>query len=161
LVYNIILIPILWVFFRVYSVFNSKIREGFSGRKTIFRYLDENSSLINNGRKNILIHSSSHGEFQQAIPIIEELQKKDFNIILSFFSPSGYKNSKITYRNTIKIYLPFDSYFKMKRFFESAKPDFIFLIRYDLWFNFLYRAKKLNIKTIIQKLQKNLIRFYR
>jgi 3-deoxy-D-manno-octulosonic-acid transferase len=148
-IYNIILIPVLWVFFRLYSLFNSKIRDGFSGRKTIFPYLEQNSSLLNNGKKNILIHSSSFGEFQQAIPIIEELQHKDYNIILTFFSPSGFKNSKVTFRNTIKVYLPFDSYFRIKKFFNLVKPDFIFLIRYDLWFNFLYRAKKLNIKTVI------------
>ena len=149
LVYNIILIPCLWVFFRIYSLFNSKVREGFSGRKKTFAELEKNSSLFTNGKKNILIHSSSFGEFQQSIPIIQELQKRNVNIIASFFSPSGFKNSKIPYENTIKFYLPFDSYFKMKKFFKLLKPDLIILIRYDLWFNFLIRAKKLNIKTII------------
>ena len=149
LIYNLILIPCLWVFFRFYSLFNSKIREGFSGRKNTFSELKRNSLLSDNGKKNILIHSSSLGEFQQAIPIIEELQKRNCNIILSFFSPSGFKNSKVPYNDIIKIYLPFDSYFKIKKFFKLINPDLIILIRYDLWFNFLYRARKKKIQTII------------
>lgn len=149
LIYNIILIPIIWVFFRIYSLFNFKVREGFSGRKKSLSELEHNPLIHNKNKKNILIHSSSFGEYQQALPIIEELKKRDFNIILSFFSPSGFKNSKIPYDDIIKIYLPFDSYFKIKKFFKLVNPDLIILIRYDLWFNFLFRARKKKIRTII------------
>ena len=90
-VYNIIFLPLIWTGFRLLSLFNSKIREGFKGRKYIFR--DIESWNLDSSTKKIIFHSSSLGEFQQAIPIIEELQKKGFEIIATFFSPSGYKNS--------------------------------------------------------------------
>lgn len=148
-VYNIFSIPSIWLIFKVYSIFNSKIREGFSGRKHIFPDLEKNKSLLTNGNKNIIIHCSSLGEFQQAIPIYQELLNHNYNIIITFFSPSGYKNSKIKDDRILKTYLPYDSYSNVKTFLEIIKPEFIIMMRYDLWFNFLYRAKKMNITTVI------------
>ncbi len=58
----------------------------------------------------IWFHSSSMGEFEQAKPIIEQIKKNiDVNIFVTFFSPSGYKNSlKYPYADVIS-YLPYDS----------------------------------------------------
>ncbi|MBI5404356.1 MAG: hypothetical protein HY959_13285 [Ignavibacteriae bacterium] len=147
--YNAISVPAIWIIFRLLSLFNSKIREGFSGRKNIFVYLEKNKPLLENGNKNIIIHCSSLGEYQQAIPIYQELLKYNYNIIITFFSPSGYKNSKITDERVIKIYLPFDSYYRIKSFLKILSPDIIIMMRYDLWYNFLFRARKMNIMTVI------------
>lgn len=148
-VYNILFIPIIWFAFRFYSLFNSKVREGFAGRKHIFSDLEKNKSLYQNGKKNIIIHCSSLGEYQQAIPIYQELLSHNYNIIITFFSPSGYKNSKITDNRIFKIYLPFDSYKNVKLFLELISPEIIIMMRYDLWYNFLFRAKKMKIITAI------------
>jgi 3-deoxy-D-manno-octulosonic-acid transferase len=148
-VYNIFSIPLIWSAFKFYSLFNSKVREGFAGRKHIFSDLEKNKSLFRNGNKNIIIHCSSLGEYQQAIPIYNELLTHNYNIIITFFSPSGYKNSKITENRIFKIYLPFDSYKNIKKFLEFISPEIIIMMRYDLWYNFLYRAKRMNIMTAI------------
>lgn len=146
--YNIFLLPLLWTGFRIASIFNPKIREGFEGRKNIFNNLSaSNLSSINVRR--ILIHSSSLGEFQQAIPLIEELKEKNYSIFCSFFSPSGFKHSKIPFNDIIKTYLPFDSIKNSRLFLDIIKPEIIILMRYDLWFNLLYEAKKRNIKLVI------------
>jgi len=148
-VYNIFSIPLIWLIFKIYSLFNSKVREGFSGRKNIFTDLENNKSLLKNGNKNIIIHCSSLGEYQQAIPIYRELLTYKFNIILTFFSPSGYKNSKISDDRVIKTYLPYDSNKNIGKFLDIINPEIIIMMRYDLWFNFLYRAKRMNITTAI------------
>ncbi|MCX6164320.1 MAG: hypothetical protein NTU73_05575 [Ignavibacteriae bacterium] len=148
-VYNIISIPLIWLIFKIYSLFNSKIREGFAGRKNIFADLENNKTLLTNGNKNIIIHCSSLGEFQQAIPIYRKLLTHNFNIILTFFSPSGYKNSKISDDRVIKTYLPYDSYKNVRKFLEIISPEIIIMMRYDLWYNFLHRAKRMNITTAI------------
>lgn len=148
-VYNIFFIPLIWFAFKLYSLFNSKVREGFSGRKHIFSDLEKNKSLFRNGNKNIIIHCSSLGEFQQAIPIYNELINHNYNIIITFFSPSGYKNSKLTDKRIFKIYLPFDSYKNIKKFLEFISPEIIIMMRYDLWYNFLFRAKRMKIMTAI------------
>ena len=147
--YNILFVPLIWIMFRILSLFNSKIRDGFSGRASIFSDLEKNKKLLSNGNKNIIVHCSSLGEYQQAIPIYQELLRYNYNIILTFFSPSGYKNSKIQDERIIKVYLPFDSYKKVKKFLNIISPEIIVMMRYDLWFNFLYRAKKMSIMTAI------------
>ena len=123
-VYNLLGVPVLWLIFFIYSIFNLKVREGFKSRRDLFSKLDEslsflNKNLKNNKYKRVLIHSSSLGEYQQAIPLAEELVKKNYSVILSFFSPSGFNNSKVNDPNVIKTYLPFDSYFKEKKFLEE------------------------------------------
>ncbi|MBK8550070.1 MAG: hypothetical protein IPL53_03015 [Ignavibacteria bacterium] len=147
-IYNLIGIPFLWVLFRIYSIFNSKVREGFTRRRDLFSVLDKSLSVLNKNKR-VLIHSSSLGEFQQALPLVDELRKKNYDIVLSFFSPSGYNNSKINYTDVIKTYIPFDSVSKQKNFLDIIKPDIIIFMRYDLWYNLLYESKKRQIKTVL------------
>jgi len=147
-IYNTAGVTVLWLIFRTYSLFNSKVREGFKKRRDLSERLDKSLSSLD-GRKRILIHSSSLGEYQQAIPLMEELLKNNFNIVLSFFSPSGYNNSNITTGRVVKTYLPFDSIGSEKKFIEKINPETVILMRYDLWYNLLYQAKKKNILTIL------------
>lgn len=149
LVYNAVCIPALWLLFHSYGLINLKVRRGLSGRARTFSELNKFLKNNDNEKKSIIIHSSSLGEYQQSLPIVEEFHKLGYNIIHTFFSPSGYENSKILNQNSLKIYLPFDSISKMKELLDAINPEYIILIRYDLWFNFLYSAKKKNIKTIL------------
>ena len=142
--YNTLFLPLVWIFFKIYSLFNEKVRAGFTGRSEIFTSLNNSLSDLDKNKKTVLIHCASLGEYQQALPFLEELVKKNYNIVLSFFSPSGYKNAKIPQGNIIKCYLPFDSKSAVKKFLSVINPDKIFFIRYDLWLNLLNEAKKKN-----------------
>ncbi|MCI0472910.1 MAG: hypothetical protein L0Y76_04930 [Ignavibacteria bacterium] len=145
--YNLFLLPLVWFGFRLLSLFNSKIREGFKGRRHL---LEEISTWkFKEGKPVVIIHSSSLGEYQQAIPLITELNSRGYEITATFFSPSGYKNSKIVSAGIRKCYLPFDSYPRVKQFIDTIRPDMLILMRYDLWFNFLYYARKKNVKIIM------------
>ena len=145
-VYNFFLLPLLWTGFRILSLFNPKIAEGFKGRKNIS---EEIRKWDFKDGKRVIIHSSSLGEYQQAIPIMNELRNHGYNVIVTFFSPSGYRNSGIPHPDVKKSYLPFDSYGGVNDFIETIKPDMLILMRYDLWFNFLYSAGKHGAKIII------------
>ncbi len=147
--YNILLLPLVWIFFKVYSLFNEKVREGFKGRSEIFNGLEQSLSALDKNKKTVLIHCASLGEYQQALPFAEELIKKNYNIVLSFFSPSGYKNAKIPQGNVIKCYLPFDTKSAVKKFLSIINPDKIFFIRYDLWLNLINEAKQKNISLYL------------
>lgn len=148
-VYNIFFINFIWVFFKIYSIFNEKVRLGFKGREDLFSELKRSLSLLPAANKNILLHSSSLGEYQQALPFTEELLQKNKNIILSFFSPSGFENAKIPKGNIIKTYLPIDTKSNARKFLDIVHPEYIFFLRYDLWFNLMLEAKKRNIKLVL------------
>lgn len=154
LIYNAAGVPILRLFFRFYGLFNSKVREGLKSRRDLFGSLNKSLSLFEENpetrkNKNVLIHSSSLGEYQQAIPLVEQFNKKNYNVILSFFSPSGYRNAKISYPDAVKTYLPLDSYRNAGKFLDIVNPGIIIFMRYDLWFNLLYIANKRGIKTVM------------
>lgn len=143
--YNILFLPLVWIFFKVYALFNEKVREGFKGRSEIFEGLKNSLSALDKNKKTVLIHCSSLGEYQQALPFVDELVKKNYNIVLSFFSPSGFKNAKLPAGNIVKCYLPFDTKASVRKFLSAVSPEKIFFIRYDLWLNILNEAKKKKI----------------
>jgi 3-deoxy-D-manno-octulosonic-acid transferase len=83
------------------------------------------------------------GEFEQAKPIIEKIRKAmAVNVIVTFFSPSGYENSKRYPDADIVSYLPFDSNSSAKRFYEIVQPTLGVFMRYDIWPNFVHYACK-------------------
>lgn len=153
IVYNFVFLPVFWTVTRILSVFNRKIRTGYRERKNLFLSLEVNLRSFKPDKKNILIHCSSLGEFEQAKPIIEQLDKTgNYNFVVSFFSPSGYKHSKLDANlrsEIIKTYLPFDWKHRTSRFIDMIKPDAAVFIKYDLWFNFLYELNNKNIFKIL------------
>jgi len=148
--YNIIFIPILYVILVLISVFNKKVRIGISGRKRIFEELILNRLTLDLSKINIWFHSSSLGEFEQAKPIIEKLKKEtDVKIVVSFFSPSGYENSRKYPYADIITYLPFDSEWRARRFIEIISPNIVVFMRYDIWPNHIWALKKKRIPILL------------
>ena len=132
------------------SIFNKKIRNGLVGRFRIRKDLDKYFNK-NNTKSNITwLHCSSFGEYLQAEPIINELKSKDEKIVIlvSFFSPSGYFNTN-NKNIDCKIFIPFDFYWSINSVFDIVNPSAIILANNDLWFNFLWVAKKRSIKTYL------------
>ena len=151
--YNLLFLPVFWIGARIFSLVNQKVRNAFRGRKELFRFLESKVSSLDKDKKNILIHCSSLGEFEQAKPIIDELDKAlKYNFIVSFFSPSGFNHSKLdTVLNSkaIKTYLPFDTKPNVKRFLDRIDPAAVVFVKYDLWLNLLTALKARNIPRIL------------
>jgi len=150
ILYNLFVIPPLYIFLQLGSLFSHKIKRGIKGRKRIFEELILNAASLDKSKKLIWFHSSSLGEFEQAKPIIEELKKDSaINILITFFSPSGYENSrKYPYADLVS-YLPFDSMAYAERFISIIRPDLAILMRYDIWPNHIWAMKKKNIPCFI------------
>lgn len=150
IIYNTFFIPLLYLTIKFISLFKQKIRKGIRGRKRIFEELILNKISLNQSKKIIWFHSSSLGEFEQAKPIIEKLKKEtDSIIVVSFFSPSGYENSKKYPYADIITYLPFDSQRQAKRFVEVISPNLAVFMRYDIWPNHIWTLKKKNIPCLL------------
>jgi len=122
---------------------NEKARKWLRGRKDIFNKL---SSSIGKDDKIIWFHCASLGEFEQGRPLIEALRKQyaDYKILLTFFSPSGYKIRKNYEQADYVFYLPIDTKKNARRFVEIVRPRAVFFIKYEFWFNYineLYKRK--------------------
>jgi len=150
LFYNVFILPPLYISLLIGSLFNSKIRTGLRGRKRIFENLIIDAASLNKSKKLIWFHSSSLGEFEQAKPIIEELKKSyDVNILVTFFSPSGYMNSKKYPYADLVSYIPFDTVSNAEKFIGLVKPDLAVIMRYDIWPNHIREMKKAGIRMLL------------
>ena len=150
ILYNFLIIPFLYLIIRLLGFFNHKVKRGIKGRDRIFEELILNSATLDKSKKLIWFHSSSLGEFEQAKPIIKELKKGDnINILITFFSPSGYENSrKYPYADLVS-YIPLDTHSNAERFISIVRPDLAVMMRYDIWPNHVWAMKKYNIPSII------------
>ena len=150
LFYNIVVIPILKSLIAIGKLFNPKIRTGIEGRKKLFENLIIDLTGIDRKKKMVWFHSSSMGEFEQAKPIIEKLrEEKDVNILITFFSPSGYTNSlKYPYADVIA-YFPYDTPMMTSRFLNLVRPNLAIFMRYDIWPNMIWQLEKKGIPSFI------------
>lgn len=129
----------IWVYYLLalfISLFNNKAKKWISGQREIFQYLKNNTF---DSTKIAWFHAASLGEFEQGRPVIESFKKShtDYKIIITFFSPSGYEIRKNYEYADYVCYLPIDTYSKAKRFIQIIKPDIVFFIKYEFWFNYL------------------------
>jgi len=96
IIYNIIFLPLYYLTAKLFSAFNQKIKQSLKARKGLFKLLQSKLTSLDISKKNILIHCASLGEFEQAKPIIDQLDSTGkYNFIVSFYSPSGFNHSKL------------------------------------------------------------------
>ncbi|MCS6795862.1 MAG: glycosyltransferase N-terminal domain-containing protein [Raineya sp.] len=102
-------------------------------------------------RKRVWFHCASLGEFEQTRPVLERFREKypDFQVILTFFSPSGYEVRKNYPQADLICYLPNDSQKNAQKFLEILQPNLIFWTKYDFWYHFLRTAKQKNIPVLL------------
>jgi 3-deoxy-D-manno-octulosonic-acid transferase len=153
--YDLIL-SIYSLFIRVAAFFgNEKARLWCAGRKDIFEKIElELNKKEDKSRKTIWFHVSSLGEFEQGRPIIEALKNnisisQSPNIVLTFFSPSGYELRKNYPLADHVFYLPMDSRRNARRFLNLIKPDLVVFVKYEFWFHYLTQLQKLNIPILL------------
>lgn len=140
-------------FLPVSRFFSPKMKLFIDGRKQSFTVLEKqiNKKQINKKQNYIWFHVASLGEYEQGLPVMEEIKAKypEYKIVLTFFSPSGFeirKNNKIA---DVTIYLPLDTKRNVKRFFDLVQPKMVFFIKYEFWPNYLFELKKRNIPTYL------------
>lgn len=123
---------------KLIAPFHKKIGQILEGQN---QQIDTIKHLKNKSNKRIWIHAASLGEYEMAIPLIQKINQTGHNVefILSFFSPSGYKNAKIE-PNCSKFYLPFDTQKNVKFWYDTIQPDSVIFVKYEIWPIFLNEA---------------------
>lgn len=97
------------------------------------------------------IHVASLGEFEQGRPLIEGFRQAypGWQMVLSFFSPSGYELRKQYPHADFICYLPADTPRNAYDFLDIIRPDVAVFVKYEFWANYLFSLKKRQIPTIL------------
>ncbi|MBT3386197.1 MAG: 3-deoxy-D-manno-octulosonic acid transferase [Prolixibacteraceae bacterium] len=133
---------------RLASPFNEKAKLFVKGRKN---WRETLQNKIEKDAKYLWFHCASLGEFEQGRPVIEEIKKQfpEFKIVLTFFSPSGYEIRKNYNLADVVMYLPVDTKNNAQTFIDIVKPEKVFFIKYEFWYNYINELKKREIPLYI------------
>lgn len=96
-------------------------------------------------------HAASLGEFEQARPLIEAIKaaKPETTVLVTFFSPSGYRVRKNYAMADAVEYLPLDRPDAVRRFLDLSQPHRAVFVKYEFWAGYLRQLRRRNIPTYI------------
>ena len=126
------------------ALFNPKAKLWIEDRKDIFKKV---SHALQKNDNIVWFHCASLGEFEQGKPIIKAYKLKNpaHQILLTFFSPSGYRISKNNSLANWVFCLPADTKSNAKKFISIVNPIKAIFIKYEFWFNYMHEVNKQNI----------------
>lgn len=129
MLYNLVA-SLFWLALQCVTPFNKKIKLFVKGRKQELEPVTQNA---------IWFHCASVGEFEQARPLIELIKKEkpEENILVTFFSPSGFEHFKDYKLAEQVLYSPFDTKSQVTKFLELHQPKTLILIKYEFWRNLI------------------------
>ncbi len=128
---------------RLVSIINPRVRHFLKSRDGLFDRLIQYRSSTE--EPIAWFHVASLGEYEQARPVIEKIRGSNphLQIVLSFFSPSGYDNAtkkKQPYVDFIT-YIPLDSKTQAFLFVKILNPSVVVFTKYDLWYHHILAVK--------------------
>ncbi|WP_231717761.1 3-deoxy-D-manno-octulosonic acid transferase [Nonlabens sp. YIK11] len=126
--------------------FNKKMKLGSQGRERSWDILD---TKVKSTIPKIWVHVASLGEYEQVVPILEKLNRRKYQVVLTFFSPSGYENKKNTQLADVVCYLPIDAVSNVSKFMGLVEPSLAIMVKYEFWPNYLNALKSHKIPTIL------------
>ena len=145
--YNIIIELVDKLILPIFSLFSKKINRFRINRIDLIEKIK--NELIDKN-ENIWFHAASLGEYEIAVPIIKEIKEKyKCNIILTFFSESGFKLKKRIKEIDNTFYLPLDTKTNTKRFIDLINPKISIFIKSEIWPNYLSEIRKKDIKAYL------------
>jgi 3-deoxy-D-manno-octulosonic-acid transferase len=126
---------------------NPKAKLRFEGSVNTLKEIKK----LNPDKKKIWFHCASLGEFEQGRPVIEKIktQNPDTEIILSFFSPSGYEIRKNYKFADAVFYLPDDTKKNARQWIHYINPSEAFFVKYEFWYWYLKTLKENNIPVYL------------
>ena len=142
-----IAIELLTIYLKVAAIFgNEKAKKSIEGKEKWQKDL----SNLSSEKKTFWIHCASHGEAIMANELVRKiLNEKNNQVVMSFFSPSGYDNYSFEDANFHKFHLPFDKKRKAKKIVDFINPRILIFVKYDLWLNLLNECHKKKIPSIV------------
>lgn len=126
------------------SLWHPKARAMVRGRRQTMQRLSSDGY-------DVWIHSASLGEFEQAVPLLERIKAKepDTRVLLSFYSPSGYRVAERRGLDADMVYLPLDTRRRMRAFVAKARPRKAIIVKYEFWPNMLRALREAQVPTYL------------
>lgn len=135
-------ICLYYVLVLIVSFFNKKAQLWVRGRS---------EQQVSRHNKSIWFHFASLGEFEQGRPVLEELKEQypGHEIVITFFSPSGYEVRKNTQLADAVYYLPLDTAANAHNFIAKIDPAVAVFTKYEYWYHFFAELDRGNIPLYI------------
>lgn len=143
------------------AVFHKKARLLRDGRRDLLSHIERSMSDLKEKHGgelpgSIWIHCASLGEFEQGLPLIEAFRAAypvgtpDYRpLILTFFSPSGYRIRK-DYPGVDQVfYLPSDTPAHARRFIRATRPCVALFVKYEYWYNYLDQLAREKVPSYV------------
>lgn len=133
---------------RCAALFNTKAQRILRGRQETIARL---KARLSPDRPTVWMHAASLGEFEQGRPLIEGIRAHhpEWQIVVSFFSPSGYEVRHDYTGADCVVYLPNDTPWAVRNFLDVAHPDRAIFVKYDYWPVMLSSLKSRRIPTYL------------
>ncbi len=132
----------------VAALFSPKAAAWIRGRRDLTERM-KGSRLQN--QPVVWFHCASLGEFEQGRPLIESFREQypQYQVLLTFFSPSGYEVRKDYTGADHVFYLPEDRLSHVHRFLDIWEPELAVFVKYEYWFNFLHVMRQRDIPVLV------------
>ncbi len=130
--YNIA-IKVYYLLVLLFSFFNKKAKLWIDGRRDWRQKFSPKADT-----KKVWLHFASLGEFEQGKPLLQAIRQKqpEKEIIITFFSPSGYEIRKNSPLGDYILYLPLDTAKNARDFLDLFKPEIAIFNKYEYWYHF-------------------------
>jgi 3-deoxy-D-manno-octulosonic-acid transferase len=134
---------------------NPKLSAQFAGRESLAKVAAELARRRAPYRHCVLFYCSSAGEFEQAKPLIERLEKhRQVFVHVLLFSRSGFEYLKVRKDPTSASLTPLtDSVWTWGWLLSALRPTIIGVVRHELWPGFLATAKQFGRLDLIDASQ--------
>lgn len=130
----------------------SKFVRFAQGQRSVITEARKVAASLPGDRPTVWIHASSLGEFGIARPIIRLLKGEcDCNVVVTFFSPTGYEalNPRRPDGVDAVLYFPFDTKPNIRTFLDSLRPACAVFMVSEFWPNCLHELHKRSIPTYL------------
>lgn len=133
------------------AIWSPKARQWINGRRQIASQLAAFNQGASTGAPRVWIHCASLGEFEQGRPLIEMIKSAypQVQLILTFFSPSGYEIRKNYPQADLICYLPVDTPARARKFIRQLQPNLAIFVKYEFWRHHLQALQEAKVPTLL------------
>lgn len=133
---------------RLAALFHPKARRWVEGRR---HWRARYARAFEKKSRVLWVHAASLGEFEQGRPVIEAFRERfpGWQIVLTFFSPSGYEIRKNYPLADFVCYLPADTRRNARDFLDLIQPDAAVFVKYEFWAGYLSELKRRRTPTLL------------